>query len=96
MAALVVDDFGVKANSVEDVLHLVESISRVWKVKINWKGGKFLGMTLDWDKNPDDPILVVTNNSAIPDAIKKFYPDEVLEGANTPKQKQFTKCPALK
>ena len=34
VATLVVDDFGVKASSVEDVLHLVESISKVWKVKI--------------------------------------------------------------
>jgi hypothetical protein len=91
MASLVVDDFGVKANSIEDVMHLVNSISKVWKVKINWKGDKFLGMDLAWNRNPENPSLLVTNNSAIPDALKRFYPNETLKGASTPMQKQFTK-----
>ena len=46
IGVIVVDDIGLKVRSKEDVLHLVEAIEKVWKVKINWKGDKYVGMDL--------------------------------------------------
>ena len=54
IGVIVVDDIGLKVRSKEDVLHLVEAIEKVWKVKINWKGDKYVGidLKLNYDPNP--------------------------------------------
>ena len=88
---LIVDDIGLKVKCEEDVLHLVEAIEKVWKVKINWKGDKFLGMDLKWDYNPENPTLEISSNNVIPAAHKRFYLNEELKGAETPMLKKYTR-----
>jgi hypothetical protein len=46
---LTVDDFGVKYEKEEDLQHLVATLEKVYKIKINTKGDKYLGMNLKWD-----------------------------------------------
>ena len=47
---LVVDDFGVKYTRKEDALHLIAAIKACkYRVKEDWTGGKYIGITLDWD-----------------------------------------------
>ena len=84
IGVIVVDDIGLKVRSKEDVLHLVEAIEKVWKVKINWKGDKYVGMDLEWDYNPNDPSLEISCDQVFPDALKRFYPHQTLKGADTP------------
>jgi hypothetical protein len=84
IGVIVVDDIGLKVRSKEDVLHLVEAIEKVWKVKINWKGDKYVGMDLEWDYDPKDPTLEISCDQALPDALKRFYPNQILKGADTP------------
>jgi hypothetical protein len=84
IGAIVVDDIGLKVRSNDDVLHLVNAIEKVWKVKINWQGNRYVGMDLKWDYNPEDPTLDISCDQIIPDALKRFYPNKILKGADTP------------
>jgi hypothetical protein len=84
IGAIVVDDIGLKVRCKDDVMHLVNAIEKVWKVKINWKGDKYVGMDLKWDYNPDNPTLEISCDQVIPDALKRFFPGQTLKGADTP------------
>jgi hypothetical protein len=66
------------------MLHFKQSLEKVWKIKLNVKGDKFLGLDLKWDYNPDNPTLEYSNNRVIPDGLKRFFPGETLKGADTP------------
>ena len=46
---LVVDDFGVKYQSKQDVAHLMRALKENYRIKDDWTGGKYIGITLDWD-----------------------------------------------
>ena len=46
---LCVDDFGRKANSIEDAHHLINDIKKHLKFSINWGGKHYLDLTLDWN-----------------------------------------------
>ena len=48
---LVVDDFGVKYVGEEHVHHLMRALTdkKQYKITANWKGKKYIGITLDWD-----------------------------------------------
>ena len=46
---LVVDDFGVKYVGEEHTRHLLSIIKHSYKCKAEWEGGRYVGLTLDWD-----------------------------------------------
>ena len=46
---LVVDDFGVKYVGKEHADHLMDIIRKHYKMTEDWKGEKYIGLTLDWD-----------------------------------------------
>ena len=46
---LVVDDFGVKFIGVQNLKHLVESLKKFYDIELDIVGGKYCGITLDWD-----------------------------------------------
>jgi hypothetical protein len=46
---LVVDDFGVKYTREQDVHHLMGALKRHYEITDDWKGEKYIGITLDWD-----------------------------------------------
>ena len=50
-ATLVVDDFGVKYVGEEHVHHLVGVLAhnKQYEITADWKGNKYIGITLDWD-----------------------------------------------
>jgi len=70
--ALVVDDFGIKYSSKDDLDHLVSCIGSIWKVKVDLSGKKFLGMNLSWDYDSPIPNLTIDAPSVIPSALKRF------------------------
>jgi len=84
IGALVVDDLGLKVSGEDNLIHIVEAIEKVWKVKINRAGDKFVGLALDWDYSPSDPTLKISANTVVPDGLKRFYPGQQLKGADTP------------
>ena len=46
---LVVDDFGVKYASKNDVDHLINSIKLTYTLIEDWTGNLYCGITLEWD-----------------------------------------------
>ncbi len=46
---LVVDDFGVKYESKDDVDHLIASIKSTYKLTKDWTGNLYCGISLNWD-----------------------------------------------
>ena len=49
MFALCVDDFGVQYFNKQEVHHLIDVLSEVYKVTSDWTGKNFLGYHLDWN-----------------------------------------------
>jgi hypothetical protein len=47
--SLVVDDFGVKYVGREHAQHLVDTLSSLYEITIDWTGALYLGITLKWD-----------------------------------------------
>jgi hypothetical protein len=46
---LVVDDFGVKYESKDDMDHLIASIKSTYKLAKDWMGNVYCGISLNWD-----------------------------------------------
>ena len=46
---LIVDDFGVKYVGEQHANHLIEVLKRFYDVADDWKGEKYVGITMDWD-----------------------------------------------
>ena len=46
---LVVDDFGIKYVGQEHAMHLISSLKEHCELSEDWKGTKFIGLTLEWD-----------------------------------------------
>ena len=48
---LVVDDFGVKYVGKENAQHLINALKQEYEIEIDWKGGLYCGISLDWKYN---------------------------------------------
>ena len=84
IGGLVVDDCGLKVRCKEHALHFIDAVEKVWKVKVNWNGDKFLGLNIKWDYDPINPTAKISNTTAIPDSQKRFFSDQKLKGCETP------------
>ena len=49
--ALIVDDFGIKYMSLEDLNHLIDSLKKYYNVKVDLDGKEYLKIELDWEYN---------------------------------------------
>jgi hypothetical protein len=47
--SLVVDDFGIKYVGREHADHLLQCLSKHYKVSTDWEGKRYCGITLDWN-----------------------------------------------
>jgi hypothetical protein len=48
--ALVVDDFAVAWKGKENIKHFIQTLRKMYTVKIDWKGSKYLGMDISIDR----------------------------------------------
>ena len=46
---LVVDDFGIKFVGDKHVNHLKKTPEKHYKITVDWKGSKYVGISLNWD-----------------------------------------------
>ena len=69
---LVVDDFGIKAKNKTGALHLISTLEARYpgKVKVNWKGDKYLGMTIAF--NADRTSVTLSMDGYIEKALQRF------------------------
>ena len=59
---MVVDDFGMKYLSKDDINHLIDAIKERYPIKIDWNGSKYLGIDLEWHY---DTTVGPTNNGYV-------------------------------
>ena len=45
---LCVHDFWIKYFNKKDVQHLIDTLSKTYKVDVDWSGKNFLGYTINW------------------------------------------------
>ncbi len=46
---LIVDDFGLKYVNKSDEVHVLNALKNHYKVGIDWIGGLYCGITLEWN-----------------------------------------------
>ena len=46
---LVVDNFGIKYFGIEHVQHLIKVLEQHYKIKCDWSGQRYIGITLLWE-----------------------------------------------
>ena len=78
---LVVDDFGVKYKNKEDVTYLIDTLQHLYQLDLSWENTKYLGMTLDFDKQQRTVSLSMPNY--VKKALIRFNATD-LPGANSP------------
>ena len=59
--SLVVDDFGVKYNSINDALHLINTLKIRYKITVDWEGSIFCGIHLNWNYQQGEVTLSMPN-----------------------------------
>ena len=77
---LIVDDFGVKHNSDSSCQHLIDCLQQKYKLTVNWKATKYLGMTLRFERN--ERIVALSIPGYIEKVLQRFPPPS--QGANSP------------
>ena len=78
---LVVDDFGVKYKNKEDVNYLITILENLYQLDISWDNTKYLGITLDFDRQQRTVSLSMPNY--VQKALIRFNATD-LPGANSP------------
>ena len=61
----VVDDFGIKFVGDEHTNHLKKTLEKHYKITVDWKGSKYVGISLNWDYKTR--VL----HTSVPDFVKK-------------------------
>lgn len=78
--SLVVDDFGVKFHDQAEADHLIATFRFLYKLKVDWKGQQYLGMTITFDTIAKSEALSMPKY--IDKVIKRFCPN-ISKGATS-------------
>ena len=68
--ALCVENFGIKFTNTAHAHHLVDTLKKYYTIFIDWGGGNYCGLTLDW--NYGKKYVNVSMPSFITKALNKF------------------------
>jgi len=75
MFTLVVDDFGVKYKGKENVQHLLDTLEQIYVISVDWKGERFIGMTINHDKAAR--TLTVSMPNYVQKALTRFNAKDI-------------------
>ena len=70
---LVVDDFGIKTKNIDDLNHLIATLSKHYKITIDPTGSKYLGMDIEHDRT--NRLVSISMPRYVPNALKRFNID---------------------
>ena len=79
--ALVVDDFAVIWKKKTSIDHFIATLRKLYTVKIDWEGSKYLGMTISI--NRPDRYVTISMPGYIEKLLRKVRPNGI-KGASTP------------
>ena len=70
--SLVVDDFGVKfMRREEDAVHLIETLQKLYEIKVDWSGQKYLGFNIKFSEDRKHVFLDMPE--AMPKVHQRFH-----------------------
>jgi len=69
---LVVDDFSVKYQNQDVVLHLMAVIGKKYNFTVDWTGSKYLGMTITCDEKKRALEITLSMPGYVQAALKRF------------------------
>jgi len=73
--SLVVDDFGIKYKGKETAQHLLDTLQRIYRITADWKGERFIGMTINHDKT--NRTLSVSMPNYVQKALVRFAAEDI-------------------
>ena len=79
---LVVDDFGVKYKRKLDAEQLMKTLKKYFPVTEDWKGNRYIGITLDWDYQKRQVHL--TMPGYVQKALKQFQHEKPTKQQDSP------------
>ena len=79
---LVVDDFGIKTKNIDDLNHLIATLSKHYKITIDPTGSKYLGMDIEHDRT--NRLVSISMPRYVPNALKRFNIDINSHPQHTP------------
>jgi hypothetical protein len=79
--ALVVDDFAVVWKDKKNITHFITTLRKLYTVKIDWEGSKYLGMDIAIDRT--DRHVTISMPGYIEKLLRKVRPHGI-KGASTP------------
>jgi len=80
--ALIVDDFGIKYFSMEDLNHLIDSLRKYYDVKVDLDGKEFLKIELDWEY--DKGLVHLSMAPYLKKALRQFGIERPKKLVNSP------------
>jgi hypothetical protein len=80
--SLVVDDFGIKYDSLPDLEYLISTLEKKYEIRVDLTGSKYIGVRLDWDYINNTYVPSMPNYVA--SGIARFCPDGPLKPSKTP------------
>ena len=81
---IVVNDFGIKHQRKEDVLHLIHTIQEKYEITQDWTGGLYSGITLNWGCKAG--ILDISMPGYVKEALHKFQHPTPIQPQHSPHQ----------
>ncbi len=81
---LVVDDFEIKYIGQEHVMHLSSILKEHYELSEDWKGSKFIGLTLKWDSSGRK--VHISMPGYINDTLTRFHHEQPKQRQNSPHQ----------
>ena len=59
--SLIVDDFGIKYERQEDIIHLLNALKTIYKLSEEWDGKLYCGLNLEWDYYEREVLVSMPN-----------------------------------
>ena len=75
------DDFAVLWTRKEDFNHLLKTLTKLYKIKVNYKGNKYLGMTIGINRK--ERHVTLTMPGYVDKLLRRVKPEDI-KGAHTP------------
>jgi hypothetical protein len=76
---LVVDDFGIKYKSTDDVNHLIQCLEELYTLRVDWSGEQFVGFHIRHDRTHH--TIALSMPQYIERAVKRFH---IVDHADNP------------
>lgn len=78
------DELGVKYKATDDAQHLIDTMSSLHEVHVDWTGSQFVGFTIEFDDI--EACAVLSMPDVVPRLLERFHPDGLPDGkgVNTP------------